>query len=76
LRKLTTLVLILLFLFSVFFLSPNDVYADSGDTDMCYDEYDRCRERALAGDYGVIKTTLMLTACDIALPACIVAHAL
>ncbi len=39
--------------------------------DLCYDEWERCRERAMESDAGWIKTTLMLTVCDIALAKCL-----
>lgn len=75
-RKLITLILVCLLLVPVFFLSPKAVNADRGDSDMCHDEHERCRARALQGDYGVVKTTLILSACDVALGTCLVSHAL
>lgn len=75
-RKLIALVLVGLLLVSVFFLSPKAANAKVEDIDECYDEYDRCWERAVNGPYGKIKTTLMLTLCDVVLGVCEVANAL
>lgn len=49
------------------------VLAAQSQSDRCYDEWERCRERALESDAGWFKTTLMLTACDVALFKCILA---
>lgn len=75
-RKLMALILIGLFFVPFFFLLAKSVSADEGDTDMCYNEYNRCVERALNGPYGKIKTTLMLTVCDLAVGACLLRHAI
>lgn len=45
--------------------------AAQSHSDYCFDEWERCRERAFAADVGWIKTTLMLTLCDIALGKCL-----
>ena len=37
----------------------------------CYNDWESCRIEALASDATVIQTTMMLTACDIALGWCI-----
>lgn len=39
--------------------------------DSCWDNWERCRARALASDLGTIRTTLALTTCDIALAKCL-----
>lgn len=39
--------------------------------DSCWDNWERCRTRALESDLGVIRTTLALTLCDIALGNCL-----
>ncbi|MCM8803466.1 MAG: hypothetical protein NC827_09240 [Candidatus Omnitrophica bacterium] len=45
----------------------------SKTVDQCYDDYERCRIRALQSSGGVIATTIQLTACDVGVAACIVA---
>jgi len=45
--------------------------AAQSHSDHCFDEWERCRERAFESDAGWIKTTLMLTVCDIALGKCL-----
>ncbi len=45
--------------------------AAQSHADYCYDEWERCRERAFEADVGWIKMTLMLTTCDIALGKCL-----
>jgi len=47
------------------------VVAAQSNSDHCYDEWERCRERAFESDAGWFKTTLMLTICDIALGKCL-----
>ncbi|HAR36518.1 MAG TPA: hypothetical protein DCR87_06415 [Acidobacteria bacterium] len=39
--------------------------------DSCWDNWERCRARALDSDLGVVRTTLALTLCDIALGNCL-----
>jgi hypothetical protein len=36
----------------------------------CYDDWEVCRSRALESSAGMVKTTLMLTVCDIAWGKC------
>ncbi len=47
--------------------------AESGRRKMeqCYNDWEDCRREALASDATVTQTTLMLTACDLALGWCI-----
>lgn len=56
-------------LLSIIFFSM----AFSKTVDQCYDDYERCRIRALQSSGGVIATTIQLTACDVGVAACIVA---
>ncbi len=44
---------------------------DVNPADSCWDNWERCRARALASDLGTIRTTLALTTCDIALAKCL-----
>ncbi len=39
--------------------------------DSCWDNWEKCRERAFESDYGPVRTTLALTVCDIALAKCL-----
>ncbi len=61
----------LLILLAVGLLVLPFVLAAQSHSDHCYNEWERCRERALGSDAGWFKTTLMLTACDLALFKCI-----
>lgn len=45
--------------------------AAQSHSDYCYDEWERCRERAFEADVGWFKMALMLTVCDIALGKCL-----
>lgn len=45
--------------------------AAQSHSDYCYDEWERCRERAFEANVGWFKTTLMLTLCDLALGKCL-----
>ena len=70
-KKAKWLIVILgVFLLGLIFLSN---LAFGGKTvDQCYNDYERCRERALQSSGGVIATTIQLTACDVGVAACIV----
>lgn len=61
----------LLILLAVALLVWPLVLASQSHSDHCYDEWERCRERAFGSDAGWFKTALMLTACDMALFKCI-----
>jgi hypothetical protein len=39
--------------------------------DICYDDWETCRSRAFESDEGIVKTTLWLTVCDLALGKCV-----
>ncbi len=39
--------------------------------DLCYDDWEACRSRALQSDEGVIRTILWLTVCDVGLGKCL-----
>jgi hypothetical protein len=74
--KTISLVLIGILSLTLILSSTTMVLASPSDVDGCYDSHQRCFERALMGNYGVIKTTLMLTACDVGLFRCVVAFAI
>lgn len=61
----------LLILLAVALLVWPMILAAQSHADHCFDEWERCRERAFASDAGWIKTTLMLTVCDVALLKCL-----
>ena len=67
-KKAVALTLAAVLFLSVFFFLPRVSFADA---DGCYNFWERCRERAFEADTGWIKTTLMLTVCDIALGRCV-----
>jgi hypothetical protein len=39
--------------------------------DICYNDWEVCRSRAFQSDEGIVKTTLWLTVCDVALGKCL-----
>lgn len=63
--------LALLTLMVVGYLFLPVLLASEFHADYCYDEWERCRERAFESDAGWFKTTLMLTVCDVALAKCL-----
>lgn len=62
--------LAVLFFLSVFLGLPQSSQARSR-ADICTDDWEACRMRALGSDEGILRTTLWLTACDLALGKCI-----
>lgn len=72
-KKATAILLAAVFLGLVLFFFPK---ASLADADGCFDSHERCSARSLQADAGIIKTTLMLTICDIALGTCLIAYAL
>ncbi len=71
--KSISIVLLGLLSLTLVLSSTTMAFASPANVDACYDNHQRCFERALMGNYGFIKTTLMLTACDVALFSCLVA---
>lgn len=67
-KKAVALALAAVFFLSVFLFLPRASFADA---DACYDYWERCRARAFQADVGWVKTTLLLTMCDIALGRCL-----
>lgn len=45
--------------------------AVSHDADYCYDNWERCRNRAFESDEGWFRKAIMLTVCDLALGKCL-----
>ncbi len=72
-KKAAALTLVGFLLVSILFISPVSLRAD---TDRCFDEHETCRTRALNSGAGVLKMTLILTVCDLALGTCILVNAL
>ncbi len=60
---------------AIFIVSALSLLSLSGQAvnpaDSCWDNWERCRTRALESDYGPVRTTLALTLCDIALGNCL-----
>ncbi len=69
-KRAVSLTLSTLFILSFFLISPSSSM-DLNPADSCWDNWERCRSRALESDMGVIRTTLALTLCDIALANCL-----
>lgn len=55
---------------SVFFCLPRQAAARL-PADLCYDNWEACRNRALTSDEGFIRTVLWLTVCDGGLGKCL-----
>ncbi len=53
------------------FLSFPQSSAARDRADICFDDWESCRTRALESEEGIVKTTLWLTVCDVALGKCI-----
>ncbi|MEW5901834.1 MAG: hypothetical protein AB1715_10265 [Acidobacteriota bacterium] len=66
---------IALTLAAVFFLSAIlllvQVSSAKTRSEICYDDWEACRTRAFEADEGWLRTTLMLTVCDLALGKCV-----
>ncbi|HEK85976.1 MAG: hypothetical protein ACPLZD_05305 [Candidatus Saccharicenans sp.] len=69
-KRAIALTLLTLIILSSFLLIPA-ASQSTNPADSCWNNWERCKARALASDMGVIKTTLALTLCDIALGNCL-----
>jgi hypothetical protein len=69
-KKAIALTLATVFFLSAFLLLAEVSFASTA-TDACYNNWEACRRRAFESDEGVIRTTLMLTVCDVGLGKCI-----
>jgi hypothetical protein len=66
-KKAIALTLAVVFFLCAFLWLPRASFAHA---DHCYDDWQTCRQRAFEADEGVVRTTLMLTVCDIAWGKC------
>jgi hypothetical protein len=66
-RKAIALTLAAVFFLCAFLWFPQASFAHS---DHCYNDWHSCRQRSFEADEGWIRTTLMLTVCDIAWGKC------
>jgi len=62
--------LAVMFFLSVFLCFPQSSAARAR-ADICVDDWEACRTRALESDEGFIRTTLWLTVCDLAVGKCL-----
>jgi hypothetical protein len=62
--------LAVMFFLSVFLWFPQSSAALER-ADICTDDWEACRTRALESDEGFLRTTLWLTVCDLALGKCL-----
>jgi hypothetical protein len=62
------LALAIVFFLGVFLWFPRASFAHAGH---CFDDWQTCRTRALQTDDGWIRTTLILTVCDVSLGKCL-----
>lgn len=69
-KKAVALTLSALFIISIFLFIPRTSQAAT-DADTCWNNWERCRTRALESDLGTVRTTLALTVCDVALARCL-----
>ncbi len=72
-KKALSLLTTGLFVASIFFIFPS---AAGADVDRCYDDHQRCWERAIRSNAGAFKTAIMLTVCDGALGICLIAYSI
>jgi len=69
-KRAIAVTLAAVFFLSVFLWLPQSSAAATW-ADMCYNDWEACRHRALESDEGVVKTILWLTVCDVALGKCL-----
>ncbi|OGD19561.1 MAG: hypothetical protein A2W03_01340 [Candidatus Aminicenantes bacterium RBG_16_63_16] len=69
-KKAIASILAVASLLSAVLLFPS-LSAASIPADLCYDNWEVCRMRAFQADTGFLRTTLMLTVCDIGLGKCL-----
>ena len=69
-KKAIALTLAVFVFLSVFLWLPRPASAVV-PADLCYDDWEGCRSRALESDEGFVRTVLWLTVCDVALGKCL-----
>lgn len=69
-KKAIALTLAVVFLLSAFLFFPL-VSAAAVPANSCYDNWEVCRMRAFQTQEGILRTTIMLTVCDLALGKCL-----
>jgi hypothetical protein len=69
-KKAIALTLAVMFFLSAFLWFPQ-LSSARAPADLCYDDWEHCRNRALQSDDGIAKTILWLTVCDFALGKCL-----
>ena len=67
-KRAIALTLAVVFFLGAFLWFPKASSAHAGH---CYGDWGICRERAFASDEGVMRTTILLTVCDIAFGKCL-----
>ncbi|MBD3413006.1 MAG: hypothetical protein GF421_01070 [Candidatus Aminicenantes bacterium] len=72
-KQLASIILLSVFALVLILSSVVTAYSSTSEVDECYDKHERCNQRVLNGNYGVVKTVLFLTTCDVALTACLIA---
>ncbi len=66
-KRAIALTLAVVFFLGAFLWFPRASCAHSGH---CFNDWEVCRQRAFGSDEGVLRTTLLLTVCDIAWGKC------
>lgn len=69
-KKAVAITLSTIFILSTLALIPL-ASQELNPADSCWNNWERCKARALASDYGPVRMTLALTLCDIALGNCL-----
>ncbi len=67
-KRAIVLMLAVIFFLGAFLWFPRASFAHTGH---CYGDWEYCRSRAFASDEGIIRTTILLTVCDIAFGRCL-----
>lgn len=67
-KKTIASALVAVIFLGVLLFLPRASFADS---DYCYDNWERCRVRAMESNEGWFRKAIMLTICDLALGKCL-----
>ncbi len=68
-RAIAGTLAVMFFLSAFLWVPPSSSARERAD--ICFDDWEACRTRALESEEGIIKTTLWLTVCDVALGKCL-----